>query len=626
MRDYVKQRHKKDWNVVQQRMDKLLSRASSFIEPLTRLPLVATLLAELLPTVAIDKVPISRWELFNTLLLCGLLCRDLPGMEAEVVTSDPDQLPPERQEPLLLLCDLALDSLLAQQPKLVFTHADIVAKCKGKPVAIRNELLEVAKSVMVSFCETNDLQQEVTCYHFLHLSFQEFLAAMALKYTTRDCTAENTPSRLASCAKALRVGGGFDNFWLFAAGFFRTDPDVFFREVFSNITIDMTVVDDQQVIMQNMLFQMLQEMIPEVNDSTMEKYSSALKQVTTFLNRRVSNVKWCPSDKIELLTSGALDSAALCHALRLLPGLTTVELCRNFNLGNVLAALHNQHRLETLFLNRFQRNSDSLLDEELDSLTTLLHKTSLTSLRLWSISFSADQLHTLAGELSKMKHSLKHLEMWGDEKEGGDYSLAMDTLCSAISKHHTSLSSLMLWSIPTDSDSTMQPLASLLINSNSLQRQVVGCSMSRHTFEVFCAAIQDNTSLAALGVRFDVRPAHVTPWSPDNQDERRAYIQQLSRVAIHHASITRLEMFDCRLDDEDAMSIVEEVVATKGEPYQLTQLDISFNDLTVEGADGLREVIQKEQLNLTVAVRSFRNYNYGGPIVKELPFWTPHKK
>ena len=89
MRDYVKQRHKKDWDVVQQRMDKLLSQASGFVEPLTRLPLVATLLAELLPTMALEQVPKSRWELFNILLLHGLLCRDLPGMEAEVVTSDP---------------------------------------------------------------------------------------------------------------------------------------------------------------------------------------------------------------------------------------------------------------------------------------------------------------------------------------------------------------------------------------------------------------------------------------------------------------------------------------------------------------------------------------------------------
>ena len=622
MRDYVRRRHKKDWNVVQQRMDELLSRASKFIEPLTRLPLVATLLAELLPTMTLEQVPKSRWELFNVLLLRGLLRRDIHDPKAEVVTSDFRQLPPERQEALLLLCELAVDGLLAEQPKLILKYADILAKCKQSQ-AIEDELLEVAKSVMVSFCEMDETQEEVTYYHFLHLSFQEFLAAMALKYPTRDRPAGNTPSRLVSCAKTLLLGERFDNFWLFAAGFFRTDPEVFFRELFSNITINMTEVNDQQqVIMQDMLFKMLQEMIPEVNDSTMVKYSSALEQVTEFLNRRVSNVRWYSSTHIGHMDT--LDSAALCHALCLLPGLTTVELFDDFNLGNVFAALHNQHRLETLFLYPDFRNSDSLLDEEMDSLKPLLHKTSLTSLQLWWIIFSADQLQTLAGELSKMNHSLKYLYLRGDEKEGGECSVAMDTLCSAISKHHTSLSSLNLWSIPTDSDSPMQPLASLLVNSNSLQRLAVGCSMSRHTFEVFCAAVQSNTSLTCLGVGFDVR---VTPWSPGNQGEHRACIQQLSRVAIHHASITRLEIGDRGLDDEDAMSTVEEVGTTKGEPHQLTQLYIMLSDLTVEGVDRLREVIEREQLNLTIAVcHNNHCYHYGGPIVEHLPFWTPHEK
>ena len=621
MRDYVNRRHKKDWDVVQQRLDELLSRASKFIEPLTRLPLVATLLAELLPTMTLEQVPKSRWELFNVLLLRGLLRRDIHDPKAEVVTSDFRQLPPERQEALLLLCELALDGLLAEQPKLILKYADILAKCKQSQ-AIEDELLEVAKSVMVSFCEMDETQEEVTYYHFLHLSFQEFLAAMALKYPTRDRPAENTPIRLASCAKTLTIGERFDNFWLFAAGFFRTDPEVFFRELFSNITINMTEVHHQQVTMQDILFKMLQEMIPEVNDFTMETYSSALEQVTAFLNRRVSNVKWYSASSFGQI--GTLDSAALCHALRLLPGLTTVELWNDFNLGNLFAALHNQHRLETLSLYSYSGNY-SRLDEEMDSLTSLLHKTSLTSLQLPRIGFSADQLQTLAGEFSKMKHSLKHLNLRGDQKEGENYSVAMDKLCCAISKHHASLSCLELHYIRLDSDSTMQPLASLLINSNNIQKLVVECSMSQHTFEVLCAAIQDNTTLTALVVGFGEQK--VTPWSSGNQDERRACIQQLSRASIHHASIIQLEMWECGLDDKDARSIVEEVMITKGEPHQLTQLYIWSKDLTAEGVDQLREVIEKEQLNLTIAVRHYyRRYHYGGPIVKELPFWTPHEK
>ena len=93
MRGYVKRRYEKDWDTVQRRMDQLLKQASSFIEPLTRLPLVATLLAELLPRMDLQEVPTTRWELFNTLLLSGLLRRDLPDGDAEVVTNDFHQLP-----------------------------------------------------------------------------------------------------------------------------------------------------------------------------------------------------------------------------------------------------------------------------------------------------------------------------------------------------------------------------------------------------------------------------------------------------------------------------------------------------------------------------------------------------
>ena len=84
-------------------------------------------------------------------------------------------------------------------------------------------------------------------------------------------------------------------------------------------------------------------------------------------------------------------------------------------------------------------------------------------------------------------------------------------------------------------------------------------------------------------------------------------------------------------DDEWAMSIVREVLKTKGKPHQLTQLSFLCSDLTEEGADRLREVIQSHELNLTVAVEvhsGFQFRGYGGPIVKpgDLPLWKPHEK
>ena len=627
MRGYVKRRYEKDWGTVQQRMDQLLKQASSFIEPLTRLPLVATLLAELLPRMDLQEVPTTRWELFNTLLLSGLLRRDLPDGDAEVVTNDFRQLPPERQEALLLLSDLALQGLLATPPKLVFRYADIVAKSQGHSKAVKKELLEVAKSVMVSFCETDETQ-EVTFYHFLHLSFQEFLAAMSLRYPM-DVNAEKYgASRLASSAKTITIGERFDNFWLFAAGFFKTEPLVFFKTLFSSVNIDMRTVNKQQVAMQNMLFQMLQEMIPEINKSIGEKYSLALEYIAVVLRRKVAN--------IDTVHAGGrfrqADLAALCHTLRLLPGLVTFEWYfeSSQSISHVLDALQNQHNLQTLliFCYRSRNLHTDGLETEVKFLASLLQVTSLVNFRLLGIEFSDEELQTLAGGLSQMNHSLKSLSLWGDRKPR-ENATAMEALCTAVAKHHTSLLCLEIKYMDLYNYSAIQPLLSLLGNSNEIERLVVrNCPMSNTTFELLCSAVQRKRSLTSLRVNVQESFIFKGHWTIEQKNKRRARVrvQRLSHMAIHHTSIKRLELTECELNDTDAMGIVKEVLKTKGEPHQLRELSIGWNDLTKEGVERLRELLEENQLNLTLAVGMWpptdRMEFDTGPIVELLPFWS----
>ena len=632
MRGYVKRRYGTDWDAVQQRMDQLLKQASSFIEPLTRLPLVATLLAELLPRMDLQEVPKTRWELFNALLLSGLLRRDLPDGDAEVVTNDFRQLPHRRQKALLLLSDLALQGLLETPPKLVFRYADIVAKSQGHSKVVKKELLEVAKSVMVSFCETDETQ-EVTFYHFLHLSFQEFLAAMSLRYPM-DLNAEKYGvSRLASSAKTITMGERFDNFWLFAAGFFRTAPVVFFKTLFSNINIgiDMRVVDKQQVAMQNLLFKTLQEMIPEVNDSISKKYRLALEYIAMSLNRKVAN--------IDTVRSGdhnyQADLAALCHALRLLPGLVTFEWYLELpsSISRVLDALQNQNNLLTIliFCHRSHLDDEDGLDKEVKSLTSLLQKPSLVTFRLLGIEFIDGELQTLADGLSRMNHSLKHLTLWGDKTPHENATgHSMEALCSAVAKHHTSLLCLEIKYMNLYNYSAMQPLLSLLGHSNDIERLVVReCPMSNTTFELFLSAVQKRTSLTSLKVTLKESFLYDTLVTKEQKNERRARVQRLSRMAIHHASIKRLELVDCELNDTDAMDIVKEVLKTKGEPHQLRELSFRMNVfLTDKGVEELRQLVQENQLNMTIAVgigppaASERPELYTGPIVDFLSFWS----
>ena len=611
-------------------MDHLLTQANSFIEPLTRLPLVATLLAELLPNMDLKEVPKTRWELFNTLLLSGLLCRDLPDGDAEVVTNDFRQLPAERQEALLLLSDLALDGLLQKPPKLVFRFADIVEKGKGQSKAVREQLLEVAKSVMVSFCEMDELQ-EVTYYHFLHLSFQEFLAAMPLRYPPDSNIKMHGVSRLAYSAKTVTIGERFENFWLFALGFFKTDPVTFFKTLFSNVNIDMRTVNERQQAMQNMLFMMLQEMIPNVNDSISEEYRFALESIAVYLDRKVANVNSAADTPYSTKLSIELNIQALCHALRILPGLVTVEwLTGRRNTRDILDALQNQHDLQTLRIFPEWYVVEEYLQykyrEEVKSLTSLLQMTSLVNLKAELI--HSRELQTLAEGLTRMNHSLKHLNLWGIPGHIQEHPLALEAFFSALAKRHKSLVCLEISLMTSYNYSTIQPFVEFIDTSKHLERLVVGqCLMSNEAFEEFLSAIQRSMSLTSLKVvLIEVRP--FTLWTTQEQrNKHRERVQQLSRVAIHHTNITRLEIVHSDLDDVDAMNIVEEVLKTKGEPHQLRQLSLFWSrGITVEGVERLRQVVQENQLNLTIAVddQQFhkRTYQYAAPIVDSLPVWS----
>ena len=626
MRDYVKRRHGTDWDDVKQKMDKLLTQASSFIEPLTRLPLVATLLAELLPNLDLKEVPKTRWELFNTVLLSGLIRRDLPDSDAEVVTNDFRQLPPERQEALLLLSALALQGLLATPPKLVFRYADIVEKGKGQSKAVREELLEVAKLVMVSFCEMDELQ-EVTYYHFLHLSFQEFLAAMSLRYSPGANSKMHGVSRLAYSAKSLMIGERFENFWLFALGFFKTDPVTFFKTLFSNVNIDMRTVNKRQQAMEVMLFMMLQEMVPNVNDidSFSEEYRFALESISVYLDRKVSN--------LGLLHHGKFDEPniqALCHALRLLPSLVTAEcfIEPRTSTREVLDALQNQHDLQTLrvypFWNDGQEYAHHENLEDLKSLMSLLQITSLVNLELEQLHFSDEDFQTLADGLTRMNHSLKHLSLWGGG-ERRENTPGMKALLSALSKHHKTLSAFEINLVDLYNYSAMQSLVACIDNSNNLARlSLRDCKMNIMTFELLCSAVQRSISLTSLALKWTSN--FIVFRTLEERKDLRLRALQLSHVAIHHANITRLEIDNSDLIGVDAMNIVKEVLKTKGEPHQLRQLSLRWNGITEEGVKRLRKVIEENQLNLTIAVENYflrdKAHLFSGPIVDSLPHWS----
>ena len=153
------------------------------------------------------------------------------------------------------------------------------------------------------------------------------------------------------------------------------------------------------------------------------------------------------------------------------------------------------------------------------------------------------------------------------------------------------------------------------------------CPMSNTTFELLCSAVQRKRSLTSLRINVQEPFICQAPRTIEQENKRRARVQRLSHMAIHHASIKRLELTECELNDTDAMDIVKEVLKTKGKPHQLRELSICWNnDLTKEGVERLRQLLEKNQLNLTIAVGDWPLQEmtklYTGPIVKILPYWS----
>ena len=623
---YVKRRHNQLQDALVQRT--VLALAGNLPDQLTRLPLMAILPAVLLPTMNLEEAARNRWELFN-ILVRGLLRRELPHAEAERV-HDFRQLPPERQEAFLLLSDLALQGLLETPPKLVFKYADIVAKCQGRSIEIKQKLLETARSLMVEFSETDDTQQETMYYHFLHLSFQEYLAAVAVRHGGKDAGAYG-PRLQAFFSKTYLNSGSFDDFLPFVAKVSKKDSVEFFTTLFSTINLDTTstAVRHRKVT----LIMMLQEMFPDGNDFTRMEYAPALELVARHLNREVAveTGRFIAEQQISLKSVEV--SVPFCHAVRLLPDLMKValQIDAGCTLSNALDALQHQDQLQSLSLmSNALFNRRVVLDSEMKSLTSLLQTRPLTDLKLWRIVFSADQLHSLAEALSNMKHSMKHLclRIDGGEIDPAD-AIATRAILTAISTRHTNLSSLELYGLNFDRDITMRSLASFLTSSRHLQGLgLFFYPMSRHSTGKLLTSIQASTSLTAMeiGVLFP------SQWSQTDGEQLRKAFMGLSYVAVHHRTIIRLDIYCPELQDKDERSIVEEVAKTKGAPHQLKQLSFGWRShLANEETNRLHEsLIQKEQLSLAIVPPRWRIheglYPYDDGIVEELPAWLAREK
>ena len=120
-------------------------------------------------------LPTTMSKLYTNIILNVILRNIRKKSEYKSIPSLPhfDSLPDSLQQPWSLLCELAFQTL--SEDKIVFSHKDLAMRFKGLTLDSGIScfgLLQSAESVLVDGYGVS--------FHFLHLTFQEYLAALYL--------------------------------------------------------------------------------------------------------------------------------------------------------------------------------------------------------------------------------------------------------------------------------------------------------------------------------------------------------------------------------------------------------------------------------------------------------------
>ena len=152
-------------------------------------------------------LPTTMSELYTKIILNVILRNIRKKLEYESIPSLPhfDSLPDSLHQPWSLLCELAFQTL--SKDKIVFSHEDLGMRFKDLSLDSGVScfgLLQSAESVLVD--------GHGVSFHFLHLTFQEYLAAL---YLVRQPTDKQLQlCRLHAIARSWR----FDIVWRFFFG------------------------------------------------------------------------------------------------------------------------------------------------------------------------------------------------------------------------------------------------------------------------------------------------------------------------------------------------------------------------------------------------------------------------
>ena len=271
------------------------------IESICSIPLNCAIVCHLWRTLE-EALPSTMTGLYTKIVL-NILLRNVQKIKAFShirELSDFDDLPDSLRNSWLLLCEFAFHTVTKARDQIVFSQQELL-ECFPSDLALDENVLCFG---LLQCTETIFETGRKTAYHFLHLTFQEYLAALFLAKQPTDMQLQ--VFQLVSSAN------NFDHFSVFLAFYFgitNTEPGRFIHQLIDSVSTTTTLsqyIHHYTIPLCHFAFESTSE---EVTDAVI---SSLSVNYTTSLS---NNVRYSHNIMFSELPSNAHDCAAMIYVL-----------------------------------------------------------------------------------------------------------------------------------------------------------------------------------------------------------------------------------------------------------------------------------------------------------------------
>ena len=407
-------------------------------------------------------------------------------------------------------------------------------------------------------------------YCFLHLTFQEFLAAREI--------AKMNPGELKSFVRRNASDPKWHLVLQFVAGLLgdkRSKAVI----VFVNMLCD-TMEKSEPTRMSGWMALLMMKCLYEYNDETTVKQAA-----TEILSSITSDI----TIGLQSCSVTAPDCAAIVYLIKHLQGNIVFHLAHNRitdeGVSHLCASLKDEHcKLTKLYL-----LDNNISDKGVSHLCAALkdEHSKLTKLDLSANNISDKGVSHLCAALKDEHCKLTKLDLGLNDISNQGVS----HLCAALKDEHCKLTKLNLFGNNISDKGVSHLCAALKDEHCKLTKlNLFGNNISDKGVSHLCAALKDeHCKLTKLDLRYnDISDQGVSDLCASLKDE--------------HCKLTKLDLSGINISDKGVSHLC---AALKDEYCKLTKLDLRYNDISDEGVPHLCAALKDEHCKLTELNLSF---------------------